>query len=586
MTWFENIYDLQYYNQPKGVPCYCEAVANPADLYLQGQLPTGNANYTLALYVYSADGLTQYEDATTYFDYYFGKKPGGEHFFNARLKSFSPSMCAHECYIIRAIVTQHTTDFSQVIFDKYTERYCQNNCCDVARGIKFDQDGFVTSGGDIDLGDPTGDATNPGGPGNVGVPVEPAPYQPTSNCGEPLIRIISKFDCIDKFTGDFFEKPDVTLAGTTATFTYRHVTTIKGRIVRRPRNIKREISYNCRLQRVESKAEYLLEGFEYLPPWKMYEIEAQLHANHIYIDDYKGIRKFQYAGGTPVKQINKCFELFKLEATLEECTQRQVFGCADGCEEELNYDGSMLMFAIPGTYNNGGFYSEQGVKVANEYDELIDYLRTRDGITDVQDVDVSSLTCEVYKVLSISGTGYLPAMLYYDEKNAAHRVYGRKIGDVSELCNYLPPVCKQPESGAFTIEEYICATPVAGTFTVETDIVNTLTINGYGSWETDDTETYGTISNNEVRFSIDVTNTQIVADSGEDEVGLIDIIIGSISSAGRPSGSVVLNETNNATMPTDVSIIIDSYGLIHYNGPASATLNETTINIDNLVYNM
>lgn len=580
MTWFDSIYDLQYYNQPKDVPCFCEAVAFPSDMYLQGQLPTGGGNYGLKLFIYSADGLTQYEEATSYFDYYFGKMPNGQHFFNARLKSFSPAMCVHECYIIRAEVYDYGTATARLLFNKYTERYCQNNCCDTARGITFSQDGFVTTG------EATTDPILNGGPIDVGIPSEPAANLPAGMCGEPLIRIISKFECIDEFTGEFFELPKVTFNGTTATFPYRKITTLRGRIVRRPREIKREISYNCKLQRTESAAQYLLEGFEYLPPWKMYEIEGQLHANSIVVDDFKTQRAFSFSGGTVMKQINNCFELFKLEAVLEDCTQRQVFGCKEDCNTSTNPDGSLLMFAIPGSYNGGGFYDENRDKIANDYDGLIDYLRTRDGVTDVQDVNISTVDCNIYKAVSINGEGRLTKSFYYDSADANRRVFGKQVNDIAELCNYVPEICTKPVAGVYAVEEAVCIIPEVGMFTVELETSDIVNVYGYGNWEPVDAGTYGSIANGQVLFSIHVTNSFVVSGSDDNEIYLPGVIIGNIGSNGRPAQHVVLTENNNANIPADVTIYIDEGGKIHYTGPAPSTDTLTTIDIDNLVYNI
>lgn len=409
MIWFDKITDLQYYHQPKDVPCYCEAIAYPTDMFMQGHIYNGNGNYTLKIYVYSADGTVQYEDATAYFDYYFGKIPGlGTHFFNARLKSFSPAMCAHECYVLRAEVIQSN---SVVVFNKYTERYCQNNCCDTARNITFEQTGFsplVINGGDV-----TDPLVEISGNEVVLAGASPEIFIPAGNCGEQLIRILSKFDCIDKFTGDFYGIPDEVISGD-ANFAYRKITTLRGRIVRRPRDIKREISYNCKLQRSESAAQYLLEGFEYLPPWKMYEIEGQLHANRIWVDDFSGVREYRFAGGVAFKQVSKCFELFKMGVTLEDCTQRQVFGCMPNCITAPNFDGSNKIFAISASYSGNGFYNSNKQLIAYDYEGLLNYFRTRTGATEVSDVDTEEMNCSAYKVLSVKSGEDIDTHIYYD----------------------------------------------------------------------------------------------------------------------------------------------------------------------------
>lgn len=578
MIWIDNIQDLQYYNQPKGVPCYCDAIAYPFDMYLQGQIYNGNGSYTLNIYVYSADGLTQYENATAYFDYYFSVVPGaGHHIFNARLKSFSPAMCAHECYILRAVVVQSG---GVTVFDKYTERYCQNNCCDVARNIAFDQVGFspniVNEGNDPTAMELGNDVTVAG--------ITPYLYIPSGNCGEQLLRIIAKFDCIDNFTGDFYGAPDVVLSGT-ANFQYRKITTLRGRIVRRPREISREISYNCKVQRVESAPQYLLEGFEYLPPWKMYEIEGQLHANRIFIDDSGGVREYRYAGGTPMKQVSKCFELFKLEATLEDCMQRQVFGCTPGCSTLAAFDGSNVIFAIPANYAGGAFYNSNKQMVATDADGLIDYFRTRSGAMQVNDIAMDDMQCSAYKVLGITSTGLIDTHIYFDAPIATNKVYGVTVNDINDLCSNLPRICIAPVAGLLTVTIPVCIIPVAGAFTVEEIDTDTVNLTGYNNWVADAVETSGMIYNNEVTFSLKVVNDTITEDPAypEEDV-LINEIIGIMGSHGRPSTMVVLNSGNSA-LADGVTITIDNYGRITYYGNATtAAEDDVTIDLNNLTY--
>ncbi len=580
MIWFDKITDLQYYHQPKDVPCYCEAIAYPTDMFLQGHIYNGNGSYTLKIYVYSADGITQYEDATAYFDYYFGKIPGpGTHFFNARLKSFSPAMCAHECYVLRAEVVQSS---GVVVFNKYTERYCQNNCCDTARNITFEQTGFsplIINGGDIT--DPLVEIL---GNDVVLAGASPEIFIPAGNCGEQLIRVLSKFDCIDKFTGDFYGIPDEVINGD-ANFAYRKITTLRGRVVRRPRDIKREISYNCKLQRSESAAQYLLEGFEYLPPWKMYEIEGQLHANRIWVDDFSGVREYQFAGGVAFKQVSKCFELFKLSVTLEDCTQRQVFGCTPDCITTTNFDGSNKIFAIPATYNGNGFYNSNKQLIAYDYDGLLDYFRTRNGAMQVNDVDMEDMTCTAYKVLSVTSGVDIDTHIYYDAPILSNKVYGVAAADINDLCTYLPKLCMLPVPGAWTIEEPVCTTPVQGVFTVEE--TGTVAIAGYADWVEDEEETFASVYNNEVTFSIKVVNATITEDPGDPgEPVPVSEIIGIMAAVARPAAMVVLN-SSNSTMPDDASIIIDSSGRIAYYGMVTeATATNVTIELNNITYNI
>ncbi len=582
MIWFDKITDLQYYHQSKDVPCYCEAIAYPTDMFLQGHINNGNGSYILKIYVYSADGLIQYEEATSYFDYYFGKIPGhGTHFFNARLKSFSPAMCAHECYVLRAEVIQSN---GVIVFNKYTERYCQNNCCDVARNITFEQTGFsplVIDGGDIS--DPLvevlgNEVTLAGASSEI--------FIPAGNCGEQLIRILSKFDCIDKFTGDFYGTADEVLSGD-ASFAYRKITTLRGRIVRRPRDIKREISYNCKLQRSESAAQYLLEGFEYLPPWKMYEIEGQLHANRIWVDDFSGVREYQFAGGTAFKQVSKCFEFFKLEVALEDCTQRQIFGCMPDCKTSQNFDGSDKIYVLPGTYNGGAFYNSSKQLIANDYQGLLDYFRTRNGVTHVNDIDTVSIGCDVYKVFGVTSDGYIDAYIYYDAPAPVNKVHARNADNIIDLCAGLPAVCALPAAVSFSVAEHICDIPVPGVFAVDDTDTDEVVMVGFADWEPDMAETSGAAHNHEVAINLKVVNETLTEDPAHPgEPVHIGEVIAIIGSNGRPAETIALNSTNSS-LPPDTFITIDTYGRIYYYGfSTAASASDVTIELNNITFNI
>lgn len=567
MLWFSDKKDLQYYNQSPGVPCYCEELIYPSDMILQGQIPggRGSGNYNISIEVWSTDGNTAYEVATSYFDYYFFTNPVNQlHYFTARLKTFSPAMCAHKCFLIRVGITNAGYP-NNYLFANWTERWCISDCCDTAKGIVVMQDGVVAP------------------PLVVGAAsIAPAGAQKLNDCGEPMMRLISQFDCEDKFTGDYYGQPNHILSG--AFVPFLKISNIKGRIVRRPREIKREVSYNCRLQQSESTTQYLLEGFEYFPPWKMAEIENQLHANHIWVDDYTNYKEYQYAGGTAFKQIHKCAELFKLETMLEDCPQRQVFGCGD-CNNAVSYNGAMKIYAIPSSYSGGAFYNENKQLVADDYDTLLNYLRAHDGVTQADDTDISELDADLYKVVSVSGTAALPSFFYYDAPILRNRVYGRVVAEANDLIPQAPS-CKLPIAGDVTIEDIVCTAPTAGSVTV-TDITPTeALVRSYGNWTVWPDVSRATIHRNQVTLNIK-TFTDTIVQAPDEDVLINYEVIGTVDAAARPQMLVVLTNANNDTIPIGVFISIDNAGFVRYSGsPTTADENGCTVYLTNLVYNI
>ncbi len=570
MIWLSNIKDLQYYNQPKGVPCYCEHLVYSSDMYLQGNFNPVNGTYGIKLYVFSADGLTQYEDATNYFDVYFAaNNTTGRHYFNARLKQFSPAMCAHECFIIKAVVTAATTYYITTVFSKYTERYCQTECCDVASGITFDQNSLVA-----------GTAT-----GTIDIPAEAG----VTACGEPLIRIISKHDCYNIFADEYFGAPDVVISGN-ANFHHTKITSCKGRLLRKPREISRTLTFNCKLQKVESTPTYLLECFDFFPPWKMYEIEGQFHAKEIYIDDYKTYRQYQLPEGEVFKQVNKCVELYKLETVLQGCPQRQIHGCGEPCSGSGGYSGFQQFLAVPANYSGGFFFADSKEKVAADVAGLMDYFRTYDGMVSVEEIDMTGVTNGFHAVIGMTGSGYLPSSIYYDNTSVTKRIYSFHADTIEEIADRaLEDNCATPTQGDVTVFATTCITPETGEVIITPITAETIMITSHGDWVIDEPDTTASVYNSQVSLSISVQNTTIIPTGvpEDDELFLNQEVIGIIAGAGRPTVPVVLDSSNN-NLSNEQVISIDEYGVIRYSGEPTLYEEGVGINIQfsNLVYNI
>lgn len=566
MQWF-NLSELQFYNPlPGGLPCYCENLVYSSDLMLQGILVGGAPAYTVTLYTYTPDGLTQLENSTSSFQIYTAKDTINRDFFNARLQQFTTVMCNNKCFIIRAVVTSG----GLTIFDKFTERYCVSNCCDIARGVTYSQDGIVTT-------------TDDSLPSN--------PVRPTTECGKALIRIISTFDCIDNFTGNFFGTPVVVYSGT-ANWSFTVITSCTGRIVRRPRDIRREISYNCRLQRTETEAVWLLESYDFFPSWKMYEIEGQLCSNNIWVDDYLSstIPEYVFKGGTPFKKVpgaNSCTEVFKLETTLNSCVQRQIYGCNEACEST-----STGYLIIPGAYQEGNFYSEAGLLIASTIDGagtspyvvgLLEWLMSQNGITSATELDISGYECEpyTYAIIEIEGSP-IPNSIYYDSPIPANQIFPIITNSTSELCDYIGAIpCAKPVNDDVIVESIGCATPVNDTVIIEEITTETLTITDYAPWA--QTSSSASLYSGQVTFSIVTINTSVPIAIGETYAVGGDII-GSISPDGRPTEVVAVT---GGSLPADTTVTIAPSGAIRYYGEIVATdNNELTITITDLFYNV
>lgn len=565
MIWIDNIRQLQYYNQPKGVPCYCETLLTPSDILLQGSFAYAGTSYTVTLYVYSVDGLTQYEDATSKFNIYVAKNniTGGV-YFNAQLNQWADSMCEHKCFIIRAVVVNVD---GVTVFDKYTERYCQSDCCSEPSNITFEQDGEVSETGSEGISPTLSDLV--------------------TNCGERLIKIVTYDNCYNKFTGDYYATDGQVYEGA-ANFNFVRQTIIKGRIVKRPMEISRQISYNCKLQRVESTAVYFLEGLDFLPTWKMNELQLQLHSEFIMVEDEFGQRYYRFEGGTPLKKIDgakDCVEIFKLEATLSDCRIRQVFGCTPDCNL-TTYDDFDGVFIIPDNFTQG-FYDESKSFAGNTLEDLIDYLRTLDGITRVEEIIISPPSpdpeCQYYAAIGINGNGYIPTSIYYNCTAATNRVFSVSFEEASQICEFITNKCITP-SISYVAADTDCVTP---TITYEVAAVSPVDVDitGYGDW-TIDPSSDADYLNNQVVFSIMVSNNTIIP-SEEGGITFDAEIIGVIGADARPTSLKILNYTNN-NLTEEQIITIDEFGIIRYTGePTTYNIGENVeITFSGLVYNI
>lgn len=149
MVWFDSLEYLQYYNQTPGVDCYCDLLVDPNDLILQAEIPySPSGQYIVLIEVLQPDGLVVFEDATQYFQWYAFQANNGNYYINMQALRFSPAMCANSCFILRVTISRvevygtvigETQTINRIVFQKYTERYCVDNCCIIATSISINQ---------------------------------------------------------------------------------------------------------------------------------------------------------------------------------------------------------------------------------------------------------------------------------------------------------------------------------------------------------------------------------------------------------------------------------------------------------------
>lgn len=538
MNLVSNIQQLDFYNTPSDWDCYCEYLAYPSDLVLQDYINTNaSTSFDLKVYVMSADGITTYEDATSYFSWYVFTV-GGYRLYNLRLNSYADSMCENLCWILRIEIT-----IGGVLkYRKWTNRYCQTECCDVPRGITFETGGFSE---------------------DQLTTTETIPV-PVGQCGSPLIRIEVDFPCVDFQLGEYYGLPTNILQGS-ATFSFKKITNISGKVLQKPRDITRTISFNCTLQRSESFKVYNLqsEGISgTFPKWKLNEFEGMFHAPVILISDFYESRSYQFQGGTIAIVPHECWEIYRLNTTLQSCTVRQTFGCSDNCET-IN----SLTFLIPESYAGGDFFTESQQTIGN-YDNLLEYYQAFGEVVEVSYPNT-------YEAFTVTGSGYIPTNFYYDYTSPRSRVFGTN--------NPIAPVvaCAKPVIGTPETYEMTCQTPTLGT--EETyEVSGVANIANILDWVVE-SDSKVDLSTRWGRMNLETSNSLIIETSPL--TMLANEPIGKIEANGAPSVAQTFTNSDNPSIPIDSYLVIDTNGLISYSGyPTSYTGEVATITITDLYY--
>lgn len=563
MIWLSEISKLGYYNKCSTIPCYCEALLYPEDLMLQGTIPAGQGtgNYGISIEVWSADGTTALEADNTNFSYYFFVNPITQiHTFNIRLKRFTTAMCANKCFLIRVAVW-NSGNPDAFLFANWTEQYCIADCCEYAHNVRITQsDTEIKTSSDN-----TVVTTNL-----------------TKACETNIIRLISDTACINNQNGKYYYLPTSILSGS-ASFQYADVLNMRGKFRQLTREIEVQRSFNCNLQRTQSTRQYQLEGWEYFPEWKMNEIEDMLHTEYISITDFdKYNTTYNFAGGTPFEDKRiLCCDVWKLNAVFTGCETRQTFGCDTSCNTPTYY------YVIP---QEGIFYSDNGTKIANDIDGLLQWFQSQNGVIDASEYDLTNclvgsppvLPCDIEAIISFQTSGVVPSSLYINTIIQPNRIYAIQSDNICEICDTIGTTpCDTPILGTPVITEIECDTPVLGTPTIEEITPEVLGIFEYGNWVNVSPPVLEAVGYaNSVTFSLELINTtDFTGTAGE--VIEINSIVAYITGNGVPTVSQVI------TYDDDITVTIDTQGYITVVGQIALTdVNEATIILTNVTYQL
>lgn len=388
--------------------------------------------------------------------------------------------------------------------------------------------------------------------------IESIPY---GNCGTPLIRIEAEFDCLDYQTGEYYGLP-VNIAYGNA-FAFKKVVNITATITRLSREISRQIAFNCKVQRSESAKQYRIESVGengVFPVWKFDELEGMFHAPKITISDFRETKEYSFPGGTiSPGPIYGCWQLYRLNFTLESCIVRQTFGCNDDCGG-LN----TKTFLIPESYKGGDFFSESKTLIGDQ-DALLTYYSGFGNVT-LQEYENTSFA------FTVTANGYIPTSFYFDSTTSYNRVYGTNTPIAPQVG------CNKPVLGTAQVYDMVCETPVLDTAQVYDDLSEVGTIIPLYEWEFDGTEEV-VIFDTYVRVSFHAENSTLIESDGA-----VNMPIARISANAAPATTQTITSDMNPTIPSGGTITIDNTGFVTYTGTDFTSNDPATLEITDLYY--
>lgn len=553
MRFIDTIFELQYYHPIQGMPCYCEEILFPFDMQLQSPLDNnGDGNYTITIYVYTADGTTELEDATNYFSTVTYNNPNtNRHTFNIKLNSFSPTMCANKCFILFITVTGGGNTY----FSKYTERYCVPECCEYVTDVTYSQDGIIFTGGGAVT--PTVVIENP--------------------CRLHYLKIETFSECYNVFSDKYYQTPGSVFTGTA--FAYRNITTIQGRIVEQPTSIERTYSLNCRPQQFQMQRVFLLDGFEYFPAWKFRELTTGFGDQYIFIEG----ERYEMNTNTPFETYqppNNVQLLYNLKAELVKCLQKQIYGCNVSCG-----DNSLAFVQSSVSIGDGNYYSESRQLIATDCDELMNYYATLPGIKSVVALDPNDYGCEFECgfIVYSEQNAYVPTYYLAGTTNNSGRIYGQSVDTLPDICQQINPACGVPSIGTITIATQVCPSFTIGTITITSTTVEDIYLVGFNNWVAVDAGTNASMTDGVVTFSLELTNTAYPVSGSPAAIPIVSEQVAYIAPIAYPSVTRVI--ASPVLDAAGATLIVQPNGQIYYSGQlTSADLTKGYITLTDLMY--
>lgn len=561
MIWVDRIKDLQFYHQSPGQYCYCDLVLLPWNLTLQAQISKVTAVSTCEIHAYSPDGLTDLGDFTSKFSWYTCQYKG-MYFWTAVLSDLS-GLCAVNCFILRVVIKEGNT----VVWDKFTERYCIPDCCQISTEMTYTQEGFQS----------------------VQLSVVDQVYFSADGCDQPVISLSATSRCYNYATGYFYGVPESTISGNSAPFGYYHITILKGIFYKKPVELVRTISRNCFVQEIERTQKWQLQTFEQFPLWKVEDLQNHFSDEFIAIrTDYLNLGNQNYTLDTTTpfeligrRHADQKYDRYKMDLEFRDCRKFHMFGCGEIC---TTAESNTMAFVVPA--NAEVFYDEGGAFIAGDAEGVLTYLRSIDQTTDAAEVFLSPVN-STWNIFTVSGNGYLPGSLYANSYTYENKIPAIPVTINTDYGALIPVVpCSPVTIGVITSETQTCESVSIGTITSETMGETSATIIEYQDWLIDAADTSMTKLEYIVSFDLKVFNSDFPI-GGVDVPVLSGEIIAVIPYPCRPRVAQSFGHNVYSSIPADANIVVTPEGYIYYNGSVtSADETGSTIELTNILYNL
>lgn len=587
MILVNNLSQLQQYNLAYKEDLYFQPVVLPADICLQGFLPKQVQNdYSIEILLVSYDGDEFIADITDSFRVLFAVSIYNQNYFNIQLKEFPEIFGEVELFTLKIIVR----NAGMLLFSKITEPYrrlrtsklCYAVIDDFAMMIiskagyikinnesfQFGQ-GLQDAGFEIDYNEGNyiiyvhcRDAVQigycyKGDNVKIEIPLVATEFLQEDGCHLPMVKLSATYNCFDNIKGAYYGDPKTLLKyqGNDQTLIYQNSFYIPGQLKLQPAEIKRNITFLGKPQRVENVEKFSLSGLQIFPDWKMREIESVLSGRRIFVDGIEYVYRGAKAFSRDEMQGTNSW-IFKTE--LENTPKINDFTCIEDCITNCYY------FIITSGEKNQDYYREDKTKIGDTYQELIDYFKSLNDVISVTDINTATVGCHVTAVLKIDSFGYVPSFIYYKMPLNEYKIFVKfddcknpvKLCEGMTNCGVLPSEI----SSAFT--NYV------GCAEIPREIIGSMdTARTYQSFRYIQLlDNWKAIEYDFRRYSDDTVELYFKASSGLTDVDdLINEPIIKLDTLGVPKIDVYDNFEN-------VSILIDTRGWVYVTGNTTNNL--------------